>query len=181
MKTVAKGEFPLILSALPLLASKGIMTVVVPSALLYREGKEALIRKYIVEEADCLEMVMLLPDNAFQSTGQNEVMLLFRKDRENEDVMFFDCSHMDNLEGERLLSIEKAWKERKSVPGFCARTDKKTIKDNDYNLNLPRYITRSVRMTEMDITKRRERIEEIDRELAEIDRKIAMYRRDMEL
>lgn len=181
MTTVAKGEFPLILSALPLLRDRGLMTVVIPSALLYREGKEAQIRRFLVEEMNCLEAVMLLPDHAFQSTGQNEVLLFFRKNREREEIMFFDCSEMDSLEGEDLSSIRNAWKEKKTVPGFCSLVSRKHIKENDYNLNLPRYITRSVRAAQIDLEQRRRRIEEIDRELLEIEKRIAMYRRDLNL
>lgn len=181
MKAVTKGEFPLILSALSLLDPKGIMTVVMPSALLYREGKEAQIRQYLVQEMNCLDVVMLLPDHTFQSTGQNEVLLFFQKNRDREDVLFFDCSEVDRFEGETLHSIETAWKERKTIPGFCSAVSQKVIEENDYNLNLPRYISRSVQVTRVDIEQRRQRIQEIDRELKEIEQKIAMYRRDLEL
>ena len=181
MFTGTKGEFPLLLSALPLLSDQGMMAIVVPSALLYREGKEAQIRRYIVEEAGNLELVMLLPDHIFHSTGQNEVMLFFKNGRQRDDIMFFDCSDLEDFGEEQKEKLLEAWSQHKEVPGFCASIGRETIRENDYNLNLPRYITRSVKMTEIDLEEKLKRISEIDRELIEIDQKIAMYRRDLEL
>lgn len=181
LRSTAKGEFPFILSALPLLNESGSMAVVLPSALLYREGKEAQVRRYLVEAENCLEMIMLLPDHLFHSTGQKEVLLFFRKNRTKETVMFFDCSEMENFQQEQLSSIETAWKEGSTIPGFCSCVDRESMKENDYNLNLPRYIKKSVKMAQIDLETRRKRIEEIDRELEEIEERIAMYKRDLEL
>lgn len=179
--STAKGEFPMILSAYPLLKEKGSMAVVLPSALLYREGKEAQVRRYLVEEENCLEMIMLLPDHLFHSTGQKEVLLFFRKNRAREDVMFFDCSEMENFQEEQRKSIETAWRDHSNIPGFCSCVDRESMKKNDYNLNLPRYIKKSVKMAKSDLEARRKRIEEIDRELEEIEKRINMYKRDLEL
>lgn len=181
LRSTAKGEFPFILSALPLLNESGAMAVVLPSALLYREGKEAQVRRYLVEEANCLDMIMLLPDHLFHSTGQKEVLLFFRKNRTEEYVMFFDCSEMESFRTEQLNSIETAWREQSTIPGFCSCVDRDSMKENDYNLNLPRYIKKSFKMAQIDLDARRKRIEEIDRELEEIEKRIAMYKRDLEL
>ena len=181
MNSGTKGELPMILSALPLLSENGVMAVVIPSALLYREGKEAQIRRYLVEEAGCLEAIMMLPDHIFHSTGQNEVLLFLQKNREHSDIMFFDCSEMDDLDEEKLDLISRSWKERESVSGFCAAVEVDLIRKNDYNLNLPRYITKLMKLTEVDLKAKLDRIAEIDRELIDIEHKISMYRRDLEL
>ena len=55
------------------------------------------------------------------------------------------------------------------------------MEKNEYNLNLPRYIKKSLKITQIDLEARRKRIEEIDRELEEIEKRIAMYKRDLEL
>ena len=176
-----KGEFPFILSALPYLKKKGAMVIIFPSALLYREGREAQIRKYFIEELDCLDTIMLLPDQIFNSSGQKEVLLYLQMNRKREDVMFFDCSDLDKMDEEQIAKIQDALEGRKDIPGFCTSASKTRIKENDYNLNLPRYIAKSVMDIKLDIEARRKRIAEIDRELREIDEKIAMYRRDLEL
>ena len=181
MNSGTKGEFPMILSALPLLSETGVMAVVVPSALLYREGKESQIRRYLVEEARCLELVMLLPDQIFHSTGQNEVLLYFKKQRTSDDIMFFDCSELEDFSEEKLEMIRQSWEKRETVTGFCASAGLDLIRKNDYNLNLPRYVTKLMKLTEVDLKLKLDRIAEIDKELLEIDHKIAMYKRDLEL
>ncbi|MCD8018095.1 MAG: SAM-dependent methyltransferase [Clostridiales bacterium] len=179
--STSKGEFPFLLSAFSLMSEGGVMAAVLPSALLYREGRESSIRRYIVEDLNCLDTVMLLPDFIFQSAGQKEVFLLFRKKRIVKDIMFFDCSEMESLGKEQYHSIEIAWKERRSVPGFCSRVEREEISKNDYNLNLPRYITKSIRTAKVDIDAKKKRIEEIDRELKEIEKRISIYKRDLNL
>ena len=176
-----KGELPMILSALPLLGEEGTLAVVTPSALLYREGKEAQIRRYLVEEAGCLALVMLLPDHIFQSTGQNEVLLLFRKKKQGGSIMFFDCSEMESIDEEGLNLIRRSWEKAENISGFCASVDIEKIRENEYNLNLPRYVTRLMKLTEVDLKAKLERISQIDQELDEIERRISMYRRDLEL
>ncbi len=181
MTSKTKGEFPFILSGLPYLKKKGAMVIIFPSALLYREGREVQIRKYFLEELDCLDTIMLLPDQIFNSSGQKEVLLYLQMNRQREDVMFFDCSELDRMDEDQISKIREALEERKDIPGFCTSASKARIKENDYNLNLPRYIAKSVADIKLDIEARRKRIAEIDRELKEIDEKIAMYRRDLEL
>ncbi len=179
--SISKGELPFLLSAVSLLNEKGVMAAILPSALLYREGKESQIRKYLVKESNCLDVVMLLPDHVFQSVGQKEVFFLFQKNRSRDAVMFFDCSEMEEFSEEQLRTIEVAWRERKTVPGFCTCVPREDIEKNEYNLNLPRYIVKSVKMLQVDIEEKRRRIEEINRELKEIDERIAMYKKDLEI
>lgn len=181
LQTKTKGELPYLLSAFPLLKEKGDIIAVMPSSLLYREGRENQIRRYLVDELDCLDTVLLLPDSLFPSIGQKEVFLYMRKNREEEGVMFFDCSSTENFNEDTLLEIRRAWKARKNVNGFCRCANREEISGNDYNLNLPRYIKKPVGIESVDIDTKRKRIEEIGRELKEIDSRIEMYRRDLEL
>ncbi len=95
--------------------------------------------------------------------------------------MFFDCSETECFGKEQLHTIEIAWKERKTIPGFCSRVEQPDLEKNDYNLNLPRYIVKKVKLAKIDIEAKKKRIEEIDRELEEIEKRIAMYKRDLEL
>jgi len=80
-----------------------------------------------------------------------------------------------------MNQIRKSWQDRDSISGFCASVEIERIRENDYNLNLPRYITKLIKLTEVDLQQKMKRIEEIDLELKEIEHKIAMYRRDLEL
>ncbi len=179
MTSKSKGEFPYLLSAMPMLKDGGAITAILPSALLYREGKEQQIRKAIVEDLQCLDTVMLLPDGLFQSAGQDEVLLYLKRGRSRTGTMFFDCSDQDDFNEEFLQKIEKAWKEGKTIPGLCTKAETEQIRENDYNLNLPRYIVRTEKSVAIDIEAKKKRIAEIDAELREIEDRIAMYRRDL--
>ena len=176
-----KGELPFLLSALTFLKKGGQALAVLPSAVLYREGKETQIRKYLIDDLGCLDAVILLPDQLFSSAGQKEVLLSLRLNRDEESVMFFDCTETGRLDEEEREKIAEGLKDREDIPGFCACATPEQIKENGYNLNLPRYITKSVREIKFDIQAQKERIAQIDRELLEIDEKIRMYRRDLDL
>lgn len=178
---IAKGELPFLLSAYTMLKEGGVLAAVLPGALLYREGKETQLRRFLVKEENALDVVMLLPDHIVQTAGQKEVFLFLRKNRLQEDVLFFDCSEVENLKKEQLHTIELAWKERKTIPGFCSRVEQAELEKNDFNLNLPRYIVKTVKLAKVDIEAKKKRIAEIDRELEEIDQRISMYKRDLEL
>lgn len=178
---ISKGELPFLLSAFSMLKEDGVLAAILPGALLYREGKESQLRRFLVSEKNGLDLVMLLPDHILQTAGQKEVLLLLRKNRPGRDVMFFDCSEVESFGSEQLNAIGIAWKERKTVPGFCSRVEQTELEQNDFNLNLPRYIVKTVKVAKVDIDARKKRIAEIDRELEEIEERIAMYKRDLEL
>lgn len=179
--TGTKGEFPFLLTAISCLKENGFLTAVFPGAMLYREGRESQIRKYLVEELNCLDTVMLLPDSIFHSTGQAEAILFFQMNRKRKDILFFDCSEMENFDKEQIDNIDRLWCERKTIPGVCACVAKDEIEKNEYNLNLPRYITKVVQETAIDMEKGRKRIKEIEQELQEIETRIAIYRRELGL
>ncbi len=176
----SRGEFPFLLSALSCLNDDGEMAVVMPSGLLYREGKEMLVRRYLVEEKNLLDTVVILPDHLFDAGGQNQVLLYFKKNRQRSDVMFYDCS--ENPFGEEEIQhFKETWNKRGSIPGYCACVAPEVIRENDFNLNIPRYISKNIKKAEVDIETRRERIREINQELKEIEEKMTMYRRDLNI
>lgn len=177
----AKGEFPFLLSAFYYLKENGSLAAIVPGGLLYREGKESQIRKYLIEERNCLDAVMLLPESMFHFTGQDEVFLFFKKGRKEQEVMFFDCSKIKEFDEEQMRMIREAYTEKKTIPGFCACVKKESIEENEYNLNLPRYIAQTMEEMTIDLELSRKRIEEIDRELQSIEEKMAVYRRELNL
>lgn len=102
-----KGEFPFLLTAISCLKENGFLAAVFPGAMLYREGREAQIRKYLVEELNCLDTIMLLPDSIFHSIGQAEAILFFQMNRERKDILFFDCSEIESLDKEQIDTIDR--------------------------------------------------------------------------
>ncbi len=176
-----KGEFPFLLTALSCLKKEGSLAAIFPGAMLYREGREAQIRKYLVDELNCLDTVMLLPDTIFHSNGQAEVFLFLQLNRSKDDVMFFDCSEVEEFNKEQIKNLQTLWMERKTIPGLCSCVSKTTIQENDYNLNLPRYITKIMQDTAIDVEQGKARIQEINKELDEIEKRIQIYRHELGL
>ena len=176
-----KGEFPFLLTALSCLKKDGSLAAIFPGAMLYREGREAQIRKYLVDELNCLDTVMLLPDTIFHSNGQAEVFLFLKLNRSEDDVMFFDCSEVEEFNREQVKNLQTLWMERKTIPGLCSCVSKATIQENDYNLNLPRYITKIMQDTAIDVEQGKARIQEINKELDEIEKRIQIYRHELGL
>lgn len=178
LRIMAKGEFPFVLSALSFLNKEGEMAAILPSAMLYREGKETQIRKFLVEDKNWLDTVMILPDQAFDSVGQDEVLLFFKKNRQQQEVMFFDCSE-STFDEEELEKIKDSWSNRKNIAGYCRNVSIDTLRENDFNLNIPRYISKNEIVEVVDLETRRNRILEIEEELKLIEEKMMMYRRDL--
>lgn len=176
-----KGEFPFLLTALSCLRQNGSFAAVFPGAMLYREGREAQIRKYLVDELQCLDTIILLPDSVFYSSGQAEVFLFLQLNRTREEIMFFDCSESEMLDREQINNIKELWKERKTIPGFCACVSQDEIEKNEYNLNFPRYITKVVQEETINMEEGKKRIQEIDQELEEVEKRIMIYRRELGL
>ena len=83
---------------------------------------------------------MLLPDTIFHSNGQAEIFLFLQLNRSEDDVLFFDCSEVEEFNREQVKNLQTLWMERKTIPGLCSCVSKATIQENDYNLNIPRYV-----------------------------------------
>lgn len=180
LRIMAKGEFPFLLSALSFLNKEGEMAVIMPSAMLYREGKETQIRKFLVEDKNWLDTVMILPDHIFDSVGQDEVLLYFKKNRPIQEVMFYDCSE-SNFDQEELEKIKESWSQRKNIAGYCRNVSIDALRENDFNLNIPRYISKNEIVEIVDLETRKNRIKEIEEELKIIEEKMMMYRRDLSI
>lgn len=82
--------------------------------MLYREGREAQIRKYLVDELNCLDTVMLLPDTIFHSNGQAEIFLFLHVNRSEDDVLFFGCSEVEEFNREQVKTYRHSgWSEKR--------------------------------------------------------------------
>ena len=89
--------------------------------------------------------------------------------------------YLERWKEEQKDPIDQLWSERKTIPGLCACVERDEIEKNEYNLNLPRYITKVVKETAIDMEKGKARIREIEQELQEIENRIAIYRRELGL
>ena len=151
---------------------RGRVGVVVPHGVLFRGGAEGRIRQQLIEE-NLLDAVIGLPQNLFFGTGIPAAILLFRRDRQGDDVLFIDASR-DYREGtarnflrdEDRAKILAAYRARQSVPRYAHLADRTEIAANDYNLNIPRYVETSEAEEEIDIVAVQGEIESLETKLA---------------
>jgi len=159
----------------------GRVGVVVPHGVLFRGGAEGLIRKAFIEE-NLLDAVVGLPPNLFFGTGIPAAILVFRRDRgKRTDVLFIDASRefesgknqnriREDVEVAKIVSV---YKNRKPVDKYAYLAAREEIRENDYNLNIPRYVDTFVEEEEVDIAAVQERIEGLEKELHEVRKEMA--------
>ncbi|MDA8082818.1 MAG: type I restriction-modification system subunit M [Nitrospiraceae bacterium] len=154
----------------------GRVGVVVPHGVLFRGGSEGVIRKALIEE-NLLDAVIGLPANLFFGTGIPAAILVFRRDRgKRTDVLFIDASreyesgkNQNRLrEDVEVARIIDTYSKRKGIDKYSYLASRNEIKENDYNLNIPRYVDTFEEEEAVDITAVQERIESIDKELIEV-------------
>ena len=130
------------------LADNGTMAVVLPHGVLFRSSAEGQIRKYIIEKQNYLDAVIGLPANLFHGTSIPATVLVFKKCRKSdEDIFFIDASkdfekvgNQNILTDENIAKIFETYKERKEIDKYSHCADLDEIKENEYNLNIPRYV-----------------------------------------
>ena len=124
----------------------GRMAIVLPHGVLFRGAAEGTIRKAIIEK-NYLDAVIGMPSNLFYSTSIPTVVLVFRKDRTTNDILFIDASqdfekgkNQNHLRDEDIQKIIDTYAARKDVDKYAHVATLDEIKENDYNLNIPRYV-----------------------------------------
>jgi len=141
-----KADYAFLLHDLYHLKPDGMMAIVLPHGVLFRGGEEGTIRKQLIEQ-NHIAAIIGLPANIFFGTGIPTVILVLRQKRENTDVLVIDASkHFlkvgknNKLQASDIKRIADAVINRESNPKFSQLVSKETLRGNDYNLNIPRYV-----------------------------------------
>lgn len=153
----SKADYAFLLHDLYHLKSDGIMAIVLPHGVLFRGGEEGTIRKNLIDQNN-IDTVIGLPANIFFGTGIPTIIMILRKNRTNDDVLIIDASKGFEKEGKsnklRACDIKKivdTVSARKTVENFSKVVSRQEIRDNDYNLNIPRYVDTSEKPENWDI------------------------------
>ena len=153
----SKADFAFLLHDLYHLKPDGIMAIVLPHGVLFRGGEEGTIRKELIEN-NHLETIIGLPPNIFFGTGIPTTILILRQRREANDVLIVDASKgfakegkSNKLRASDIKRITDTVIERKSVPSFSRVVAKTEIQENEYNLNIPRYVDSSAPAESWDL------------------------------
>ncbi|GLO60571.1 type I restriction-modification system subunit M [Vibrio sp. MACH09] len=145
----SKADFAFVQHMLHQLDDNGTMAVVLPHGVLFRGAAEGHIRKYLIEQKNCLDAVIGLPANIFYGTSIPTCILVLKKQRKASDnILFIDASahcgkatNQNFLREEDLERILEAVEKREFVDKFSyVATQEEVKKKNDFNLNMPRYV-----------------------------------------
>ena len=167
------ADFAFLLHGFHFLREDGTMAIILPHGVLFRGGKEELIRKKLLNDGN-IDAVIGLPANLFYSTGIPVCILVLKKCKKNDDVLFINASSNENFEkGKRQNTLRDAdvkrivetYQYRKDVERYSRCVSMCEIKDNDYNLNISRYVSTAKEETPVDLVK-------VHRQLMDIDSKI---------
>jgi len=167
------ADFAFLLHGFHFLREDGTMAIILPHGVLFRGGKEGLIRKKLLNDGN-IDAVIGLPSNLFYSTGIPVCILVLKKCKKHDDVLFINASSSENFEkGKRQNTLRKedvtkiveTYQYRKDVERYSRRVSMCEIKDNDYNLNISRYVSTAKEEALIDLS-------EVHKQLVAIDDKI---------
>lgn len=182
-----KGDYAFILHMIETLkpgsSSKlgGRMGVVVPHGVLFRGSSEGKIRKQLIDE-NLLDAVIGLPEKLFYGTGIPAAILVFKKNKDNERVLFIDASrefksgkNQNQLSDDNIQKIVDVYRARESVDKYAYLAPLEEIQENDYNLNIPRYVDTFEEEEEIDLMAVRAERMKLKAELDALEDQMAKY------
>ncbi|MDH7511988.1 MAG: type I restriction-modification system subunit M [Clostridiales bacterium] len=162
--------------------------IVLPHGALFRGGAEGKIRKGILEE-DLLEGIIGLPPKLFYGTGIPACLFILNRNKgqERRGKVFFLYGANDFLEEKKqnrlrpedIAKIVTAFREYREVPNYCRPVSLNEIRENDYNLNITRYVDISEEDEKIDIQKTIDELKELKKEYAKLEEKVMGYLRDL--
>ncbi len=159
----------------------GRMGVVVPHGVLFRGSSEGKIRKQLIDE-NLLDAVIGLPEKLFYGTGIPAAVLVFKKNKDNERVLFIDASrefksgkNQNQLSDENIQKIVDVYRARESVGKYAYLATLEEIQENDYNLNIPRYVDTFEEEEEIDLMAVRAERLKLKTELDALEQQMARY------
>lgn len=152
-----KADYAFLLHDLFHIKSDGIMTIVLPHGVLFRGGEEGEIRKNLIEQ-NHIDAIIGLPSNIFFGTGIPTIIMILKQKRENTDVLVVDASKgfiksgkNNKLRASDIKRIVDVVINRENVANFSRVVSRDEIRNNNYNLNIPRYVDSSEKTESWDI------------------------------
>lgn len=153
----SKADYAFLLHNLYHLNSEGIMTIVLPHGVLFRGGEEGTIREQLVRKHN-IDTIIGLPANLFYGTGIPTIIMILRKVRERSDILFIDASkgfikdgNKNKLRQRDIRKIVDTVISRKNIDRYSRLVSFDEIKQNEFNLNIPRYVDSSDKVEPHDI------------------------------
>lgn len=182
----SKGDYAFILHMIETLKPKtGRMAVVVPHGVLFRGSSEGKIRQKLIEE-NLLDAVIGLPEKLFYGTGIPAAVLVFRKDKTDNNVLFIDASrefqagkNQNQLSDENIAKVVDTYKQRDTRDKYSYVASPEEIQENDFNLNIPRYVDTFEEEEEIDLMAVQAERKEIEAEIAKLNEQMDGYLKEL--
>lgn len=183
----SKADFAFIQHMIYHLNENGTMAVVLPHGVLFRGAAEGTIRRYLIKEKNYLDAVIGLPSNLFFGTSIPTSILVFKKCRESDDnVLFIDASqsfekgkNQNHLSDEDVDQIVETYRNRETIDKYSYTATLQEIEDNDYNLNIPRYVDTFEEEEPIDLDQVQQELNEIDNNIQDIEQEINGYLKEL--
>jgi type I restriction enzyme M protein len=174
----SKADYAFILHSLYHLNNGGTMAIVLPHGVLFRGAAEGEIRKQLIAK-NALDAVIGLPANLFYGTSIPTTILVFKKNRPSKDILFIDASqdyekgkNQNNLSDANIDKIIDTYKARQDVEKYAHLAAIEEIEDNDFNLNIPRYVDTFEEEEAIDLDQINRLLKEDDLAIAKLEQEI---------
>lgn len=186
-----KADFAFLQHMYYQLADNGTVASVFPHGVLFRGAAEGKIREYFIKELNAIDAVIGLPANIFYGTSIPTCIVVLKKCRKADDnIVFIDASGDDNfikegtqnkLREQDIARIVDAYANRQEIEKYCHLATLEEIAENDYNLNIPRYVDTFEEEEAIDINAVTERLKAINTELVDVDKKLTVFCNELDI
>ncbi|MBT4863404.1 MAG: type I restriction-modification system subunit M [Gammaproteobacteria bacterium] len=182
-----KADFAFVQHMIYQLADNGTMAVVLPHGVLFRGAAEAIIRQYIIKEQNFLDAVIGLPANLFFGTTIPACILVMKKCRVHENnILFIDASphfekigNQNTLTNDQVQKIIDIYQQRQNIEKYAYVATMDEIAENDYNLNIPRYVNTFEEEEPVDIEVAAKELKELETDMLVTDKAIAGFCKEL--
>jgi type I restriction enzyme M protein len=167
------ADFAFVLHGFHFLSDEGTMAIILPHGVLFRGGAEARIRTKLLKDGH-IDTVIGLPANLFYSTGIPVCILVLKKCKKPDDVLFINAAeHFEKgkrqnfLRDEHIDKIVDTYQYRRESDRYSRRVSMEEIERNDYNLNISRYVSTAEAEADIDLAAVHAQLADIDQRIAE--------------
>ena len=174
----SKADYAFILDIVYRLSNNGQAFIILPHGVLFRGASEEKIRKQLIEN-NLIDSIIGLPDKLFMNTQIPTLILVLNKNKKTNDVLFIDSSKncikkskQNDMNEEHINKIISTYRERKEIEKYSHLASYEEIVENDYNLNIPRYVDTSEEKKLPDLKEVVKDIIEIDNEIEKVNKEL---------
>jgi len=184
----SKADFAFVQHMIHHLAENGIMAIVLPHGALFRGGAEHHIRKYLIEEKNYLDAIIGLPEKIFFGTDIPTCIMVYKKCREHpDDILFIDASQhygkgtQNYIRDQDIEKIIDTYSNRITEEKYSFVAPLQQIRNNDYNLNIPRYVDMFEEKEEIDLEVVCKKLVELDKNIKTTESEIAKFCKELNI